>query len=100
MRIDISGSPPAFAQGLRPYAEYRAFVRLSPMADSVRSVRITIRRKAGGRTASCRIVADLGAAGSTQARGNAAEPIQAIDIAVLRLEDRIQRRLLSQPSSP
>ena len=90
MQIEISESPVTFATSLRAYAEYRAFVRLTPMADAVRVVRIHIRRHD---ETLCLILADLGVAGSTQSWATAPEPTQAIDIAVQRVEERIQRRL-------
>ena len=94
VHVEISGSPAAFARSLRTYAEYRAFVRLTPIADTVRVVRIDIRRHAEDDATSCLILADLGAAGSRRARSKAAEPTKAIDVAVRRLEAKIQRSLL------
>lgn len=93
MRIEVAGSPAEFADGLRAYAEYRAFSRLAPVADLVGTVRVIVRTLASGPATSCLIVADLGPAGSTQARAQSTEPSKAIDVAVTRLEAAVRDRL-------
>jgi ribosome-associated translation inhibitor RaiA len=96
MRIEVAGSPAECADRLRAYAEYRVFSRLAPIGDDIGTVRVIVRTLARGSAISCMLVADLGAAGTIQARAQSAEPSTAIDVAVTRLEtavlDRLRRR--------
>lgn len=92
MQIHVIGPAPEAAPQLRAYAEYRVFSRLAPLARDVLSVQVVMTTSKGGETV-CAVCADLGPAGSTQARSRHLHPIRALDIVADRLADATLRRI-------
>ncbi len=92
MQIQVIGPAPDAVPQLRAYAEYRVFSRLAPLARDVRSVQVVMTTSKGGATL-CAVCADLGPAGSTQARSRHLHPIRALDIVADKLADATLRHM-------
>jgi ribosome-associated translation inhibitor RaiA len=92
MQIHVIGQAPEAAPQLRAYAEYRVFSRLAPLAREVLSVQVVMTLSKGGETV-CAVCADLGPAGSTQARSRHLHPIRALDLVADRLADATLRHM-------
>jgi hypothetical protein len=92
MQIHVIGPTPDAAPQLRAYAEYRVFSRLAPHARDVLTVQVVMTRSKTGETV-CAVCADLGAAGSTQARSRHVHPIRALDIVADKLAEATVRQI-------
>jgi|ERR671913_263470 ribosome-associated translation inhibitor RaiA len=96
MQIRVTGRPTPLGTQVKAYAEYRIFSRLAPLARRIGGVDVVLTGPAANALATCAVTADLGPAGSVNARVRRPQPIEAIDGAAAALADAIVRRLESR----